>query len=48
MVVETAGALTVALDTQLTEALEQEGLVREVISRLQKHRKDSGMEITIG
>ena len=46
MVVETAGALTVALDTQLTEALEQEGLVREVISRLQKHRKDSGMEIT--
>ncbi len=46
MVVETAGALTVALDTQLTEELAQEGLVREVISRLQKHRKDSGMEIT--
>ncbi len=46
MVVETSGALTVALDTQLTEELEQEGTVREVISRLQKHRKDSGMEIT--
>ena len=46
MVVETAGALTVALDTQLSTELIQEGLVREVISRLQKHRKDSGLEIT--
>ncbi|MBL91303.1 MAG: isoleucine--tRNA ligase [Myxococcales bacterium] len=46
MVVETAGALTVALDTQLSTELVQEGLVREVISRLQKHRKDSGLEIT--
>jgi len=40
------GALTVALDTTLTEDLLQEGLARELVSRIQTLRKDSGFEVT--
>ena len=46
VVIETDGALTVALDTRLTEALVGEGLTREVTSRVQRLRKDTGLEVT--
>jgi isoleucyl-tRNA synthetase len=39
-------ALTVALDVQVSEALEQEGNARELVNRIQKIRKDSGFELT--
>jgi isoleucyl-tRNA synthetase len=38
--------LTVALDITLTPELEQEGLAREFINRVQKLRKDEGLELT--
>lgn len=38
--------LTVALDTELDDALLREGLAREFVSRIQKIRKDSGFEVT--
>jgi isoleucyl-tRNA synthetase len=37
--------VTVVLDTNLTEELVEEGFVREVISKLQNMRKDSGFEV---
>ena len=37
--------ITVVLDTNLTEELIEEGFVREVISKLQNMRKDSGFEV---
>lgn len=40
------GALTVALDVTLTEALIEEGNAREIVNRLQKIRKDQGLELT--
>jgi isoleucyl-tRNA synthetase len=40
------GPLTVALDITLTEELLQEGLARELVSRIQTLRKESGLEIT--
>ena len=40
------GTLTVALEVELTEALKQEGMAREIINRVQNIRKDSGFEIT--
>lgn len=46
VVLETQGELTVALDTRLDEALVREGLMREVVSRLQKLRKEAGLEVT--
>ncbi len=46
VVIETEGALTVALDTHLDEELLREGLVREVVSRIQKSRKEAGLEFT--
>lgn len=44
--VATEGIVTVALDTQLSEELKQEGLAREFVSRIQNLRKDSGFEVT--
>lgn len=44
--VETEGRLTVALDTELTPDLLDEGLAREFINRVQNMRKDSGFEVT--
>jgi isoleucyl-tRNA synthetase len=38
--------MTVALDTEVDESLEREGLAREFVSRLQKIRKDSGFNVT--
>ena len=37
--------VTVVLDTNLTEELIEEGFVREVISKIQNMRKDSGFEV---
>ena len=39
-------AVTVVLDTRLTEALIEEGHVRELISKIQTMRKDSGFLVT--
>jgi len=36
----------VALDTEITEELELMGLARELVSRIQTVRKESGLEIT--
>lgn len=38
--------VTVALDTEIDEALEHEGMAREFVSRIQKLRKDSGFDVT--
>ena len=38
--------LSVALDTQLTPALIEEGYVNEIISKIQTMRKDSGFDVT--
>ena len=40
------GALTVALEVELTDELRQEGMAREIINRIQNIRKESGLEIT--
>ncbi len=40
------GTLTVALDLEITEALRQEGIAREVVKRIQAYRKDNGFNIT--
>ena len=45
-IVESDGAVTVALDTELTEELIREGLAREFVNRVQNIRKDSGFEVT--
>ena len=44
--VATDGHITVVLDTVLDEALELEGLAREVISQLQTARKQAGLEVS--
>ncbi len=46
VVIESEGELTVALDTRLDDDLRQEGLMREVVSKLQRVRKDIGLDIT--
>lgn len=38
--------ITVALDVQVSEALRLEGYARELVNRIQKERKDSGLEVT--
>ncbi len=40
------GSLTVALDIELTDALREEGIARELINRIQNLRKSSGLEVT--
>ncbi len=44
--VATDGELTVALDVLVTDKLAREGLARELVSRIQNLRKDSGLEVT--
>nr|MBM3931469.1 isoleucine--tRNA ligase [Sphingomonadales bacterium] len=44
--VASEGAITVALDTALTPDLEREGLARELVNRVQKQRKDMGLDLT--
>ena len=39
------GGITVALDTALTDELIEEGFVREIVSKIQNMRKDSGFEV---
>ena len=43
--VETDGGITVILDTTLTPQLIDEGIAREVISRIQTMRKEAGFEV---
>ena len=38
--------ITVSLDTTLTEELIEEGFVREIVSKVQTQRKESGFEVT--
>jgi isoleucyl-tRNA synthetase len=44
--VASSGALTVALDVTLTDALKKEGIARELVNRIQNLRKESGFELT--
>ena len=46
LVSQQQGDTVVLLDTNLTDALVEEGLVREVISKVQNMRKDAGFEVT--
>ncbi len=46
VVIETDGPLTVALDTELDATLRGEGLAREVTSRVQRLRKETGLAVT--
>jgi isoleucyl-tRNA synthetase len=45
-VVQTDGEVVAALDPALTEELKQEGLAREIVSRVQRMRRDAGLEVT--
>jgi isoleucyl-tRNA synthetase len=40
------GSLTVALDIEITDELVQEGEAREFVNRIQRIRKDNGLELT--
>jgi isoleucyl-tRNA synthetase len=40
------GQLTVALDVNITENLENEGVAREIVNQIQKVRKESGFSVT--
>ena len=40
------GALTVALDVEVTDDLRREGIAREVVKKIQAIRKESGFDIT--
>ena len=42
----TEGGVTVALDTALSDALIEEGFVREIISKVQTMRKEAGFDVT--
>ncbi len=44
-IVATEGTITVALDTAISDELRQEGLAREVVSKIQNARKDEGLEV---
>ncbi len=43
--VASEGKLTLALDVTITEELENEGIARELINRIQNLRKDNGFEV---
>jgi isoleucyl-tRNA synthetase len=45
-VVETGTDFAVALDTRVSESLFLEGLAREIVSRVQRMRRDAGLEVT--
>ncbi len=44
--VESDGGITVALKTEITEELRDEGFAREVVNKIQNMRKSSGFEVT--
>ena len=46
VVIESEGDLTVALDTTMTDSLAREGLMRELVSRVQRMRKDQGFAVS--
>jgi isoleucyl-tRNA synthetase len=46
LVVKSDGGHTVALDPALDDELMQEGLARELVNRVQRLRRDTGLEIT--
>lgn len=46
VIVQTEGALAVALDTTLTDELRSEGMAREVVSRVQQMRREAGLDVT--
>lgn len=46
LLVASKGSLTVALDTNLTQELIEEGLARELVNKIQKLRKDANFELT--
>ncbi len=46
LVVKGEGAFTVALDPELDDELRAEGVARELVNRIQRLRKESGLEIT--
>ena len=45
LVIAAEAGVTVALDTEVDEALRREGLARELTSKLQKLRKDAGLSV---
>ncbi len=45
VVVESDGEVVAALDATLTDDLKREGLAREVVSRVQRMRKDAGYQV---
>jgi isoleucyl-tRNA synthetase len=46
LVVERDEGCTIALDPFITEALRLEGLARELVNRIQRLRKESGLEVS--
>ncbi len=46
LLVANEGRLTVALEVEVTEALREEGIARELVNRIQNLRKSQGFEIT--
>ena len=44
--VASEGALTIALDVELTDDLRREGVARELVNRIQNLRKTAGFEVT--
>ena len=44
--VASSGNLTVALDVSLTDELQNEGIARELVNRIQNLRKESGFDVT--
>jgi isoleucyl-tRNA synthetase len=46
LVVRGEGGFTVALDPELDDELRAEGVARELVNRIQRLRKDAGLEIT--
>lgn len=46
LVVKGEGAFVVALDPELDDELRAEGVARELVNRIQRLRKDAGLEIT--
>lgn len=43
--VASEGRMTVALDITLSDELKSEGIARELVSRIQNYRKDTGLEV---
>jgi isoleucyl-tRNA synthetase len=46
LVVESDGGYTVALDTTIDDALRLEGVARELVNRIQRLRRDAGLDVS--